>query len=199
MALPLQCNLASGSTGCYQYSVGGLNRILLANKNDIQGYTIDSTTGAFTDVTLKAGKTFYEFQFPENTGIANSELQNNGAGIKNHLHTVGFTLTRYDQAISNILNELGLAKVVAIVQTKQLNDAAAPTNRENRVLIFGAYNGLDAQSIVSTLGPALATDASRVITLQGIELYQPDEITPDPLVYTSNSPIEEFLDAMLVY
>lgn len=55
-------------------SVGGIKRILIANKSDISTATVDSTTGKITAITLASGKKFQQWLFRRNTGSYTSTI-----------------------------------------------------------------------------------------------------------------------------
>ena len=55
-------------------SIGGLKRILIAQRDDVVKPTADQTTGEITTVTLISGKKFEEWKFRPNTGSYASSL-----------------------------------------------------------------------------------------------------------------------------
>lgn len=49
-------------------SIGGIKRILIAQKDDVTGVTVNSTSGKITAITLASGKKFQQWLFRNNTG-----------------------------------------------------------------------------------------------------------------------------------
>lgn len=49
-------------------SVGGIKRILIANKIDVDSVTVDNSTGKITAITLVTDKKFQQWLFRRNTG-----------------------------------------------------------------------------------------------------------------------------------
>jgi hypothetical protein len=49
-------------------SIGGIKRILIAQRSDVTGVTLDSTTGIITAITMAQTKKFQQWLFRRNTG-----------------------------------------------------------------------------------------------------------------------------------
>jgi len=112
----MACLLTSDVAELCEYTIGGINRIWLANKSEITGYVLNPDS-SIESITMAAAKTFFQFEFSNTTGLATSSLQVN-TGQKNWLQTIGMSIPRTEQAIINLIEELGLANIVAIVESR---------------------------------------------------------------------------------
>ena len=60
-------SLASIDARC-DASIGGIKRILIAQKDDVTDVTLNDTTGIITAITMASGKKFQQWLFRRNTG-----------------------------------------------------------------------------------------------------------------------------------
>ena len=182
------CNITSGSDLICKYSVGGINRLWLMNKSEIDGYSIDGTTLGLTDLVMKATVnplvfyTPFEFEFSDETGLATSELTVSN-GQRYWSQTIGMSLPVQAQATINMINELGLSNLVAIIEAKSEN--TGPFSAENQYFIFGLRNGLKAATISSSFGQANGDYSGFVLTLTGFSTEQHKEILLDNGAYVA--------------
>jgi hypothetical protein len=65
------CNAISGITFTCSSNTGGVQKIYLANFEDVTGYT--ESNSVVTQINMAAGATFHEFQFNRNTSSINEE------------------------------------------------------------------------------------------------------------------------------
>ena len=152
----MACEIEDGvALDCGGYTVGGINTLYLANVADVI-LTRETAAGparnAVIDITLAPGKKFYRFDFQDGSGVATATLQGGGEGqstSKNFLHTIGWASPAITQQIINIARDLGLARVVAMLESRNPNGAPTP---ENRHYVLGLGNGLQAASIEGGLG-----------------------------------------------
>lgn len=179
----MPCTMTAGVTlNCAGFTVGGVNRIQLANLSDISGYTYN-LDNSIEEILMVGASVFYAFEFAETTGLATTELQVNG-GTKNFLHGVGFSIPKMSQAIINTIEELGLSKVVAIVETRETRDVA-PFINENRYHIYGMKNGLTATTITGGSGQQQTDASGFTLVLNGTEVTEMAELVPDSVTYTT--------------
>ena len=188
----MSCLITNGiSINCSGYVVGGINKIYLANLDDIASYTLN-IDGSVEEIILVATKVIYKFDFSETTGLSTSEFQNNG-GAKNFLHGVGLSIPKMSQEVINKMQELGLSKVVAIVESKEPRDVA-PYIGLNRWHIYGAKNGLTVTSMNSGSGQQATDYSGFTIVLNGTEASEMLELVPDAVTYPNS--IQQYIDTL---
>ena len=113
----MACLITSGITRDCGYNFGGLQLVYLANATEVTAVTKDSD-GQITGVTMVTGATFYEFEFEPQSGQKLEELQA-GTVSKYILQTLNFQLSNINQAKKNVLEDLGVGDIVAIMQDQQ--------------------------------------------------------------------------------
>lgn len=177
------CIINEGVTlNCAGYTVGGINKIYLANLEDIASYTLN-LDGSIEEIVMVATKVFYKFEFADTTGLTTSEFQNN-AGTKNFLHGVGLSIPKMSQDIINTMQELGLSKVVALIESRESRDVA-PFLGQNRWHVYGAKNGLTVTTMTSGSGQAQTDFSGFVVVLNGTETSEMIELVPNSVTYTT--------------
>lgn len=179
----MACLLTSDVAELCEYTIGGINRIWLANKSEITGYVLNPDSSV-ESITMAATKKFFKFEFSNTTGLATSSLQVN-TGQKNWLQTIGMSIPRTEQAIINTIEELGLSNIVAIVESRVAQGAATPFEGENRYFVFGRLNGLKAATIESGFGQAETDYSGYVLTLTSTEVESFKELVPDDVTYAT--------------
>ena len=113
----MACLITSGITRDCGYNFGGLQLVYLANATEVTAVTSDSD-GQITGVTMATGATFYEFEFEPQSGQKLEELQA-GTVSKYILQTLNFQLSNINQTKKNVLEDLGVGDIVAIMQDQQ--------------------------------------------------------------------------------
>jgi hypothetical protein len=187
----MACLITSGVNELCEYSVGGINRIWLANKIDIAGYVLN-TDSSVQAITMQPLKLFYQFEFSNSTGLATSTIQIN-TGQKNFLQTVGFSIPRSEQAIINTIEDLGLSNVVAIVESRVAWPSGSTFEGENRYFVFGRLNGLKVATMNAGFGQAETDYSGFVLTLTSTETENYRELVPDSGTYTT---IQAYIDTI---
>lgn len=176
------CIFTSGiSAGACAYSVGGINNIWLMNKSEIAAYTQNVGSGV-TDILMSetvVPGTFnvaYVYEFSEGTGLASTEMVESN-GQKYFTHTIGLSIPSQTQANIMTIEALGLANVVAIVESKIANTGNFAT--ENKFYVFGLKNGLSMRTNTSGFGQAEGDYAGFVITLSksATEMHREIQLT----------------------
>ena len=145
------------------YSVGGVNRILMANRNQIDTTIVNNTVGvnfgAIQDIQMLVTTTpgtyyrFFEVEPAKETGLANAELVVSG-GQKYFTHTVGFTLPGNKQAFIQEMEKIGLANLVFVVESKMVQPTSSTFAGENRWFVYGLNGGLEVATMQAGLGQA---------------------------------------------
>jgi hypothetical protein len=155
----MACELISGIVGVCDYSASGVQKLWLANKDQVTGATYNAS-GEVTGVTFSGGtKTLYEIQPALDTCTFTDDLQVNGAR-RNFLQTINFGIGSIDAAILATLEDLGLSNLVAFVK-----------GSDGKVRAFGLKGiGLRATVMTDASGTAASNDGSVAVTIAGTSL-----------------------------
>ena len=145
----------SGITRTCGYSFGGLQLVYLANASEVTAVSKDATN-QITGITMASGATFYEFEFEPQTGQKLEELQS-GSVSKFVLQTLNFQLANITQGKKDILEDLGVGDIVAIMQ-----------DQSDIYWLFGELGrGLQAGTLSIDSGAADADNAIATVALIG--------------------------------
>ena len=151
----MSCLISAGITRDCGYNFGGLQLIYLANASEVTTISKDAT-GLVTGITMATGSTFYAFEFEPETGQKLEELQA-GNVSKFVLQTLNLQLANITQAKKEVLEDLGVSDIVAIMQTQ-----------DDLYWIFGELGrGLKATTLSIDSGTADADNAVATIALAG--------------------------------
>ena len=151
----MSCLLTSGITRQCDFAFGGLQNILLANKEEIDSIDKDSNN-VITGITMASGATFYEYEFEPETGQALQELQT-GSVSRFVLQTLNLQLANVTQNKKEILNNMAIGDMVAIYQ-----------DQKNQYFLFGELGrGLRASTLTLDTGTADADGYVITIGLSG--------------------------------
>ena len=149
----LNCKITGtpGAAPC-ELTVSGVKRMAIANWGDYT-YTASGQDCLIDTIDLGTEK-FYEVNFAEGSGYANSTVEQGGtADNKSLIHQVGFTLTSIDcDMISNWQSYL-MGRLIFAVETKS-----------GTVFIYGHKRGLRASQFDLNTGTA-ETDESGITAL----------------------------------
>lgn len=152
----MACLFSAGITRDCGYNFGGLQEIYLANKSEVTSIDEDPTTNQITGITMASGATFYQFQFEPETGQKLEELQA-GNVSKYILQTLNMQLANITQTKKDVLEDLGLSDVVAIMQ-----------GQDDLYWLFGEFGrGLKATTLSIDSGAADADNAVATLALAG--------------------------------
>lgn len=174
----MSCLLTSGiAKGCRDNS-GGLKRVLLANKINIdaivpvQGSTgIPADAGIITGITMAGSPTTYFYEFIPNKMSSNwveniqSNLQNGTIGYEQVLTLI---FAKNEATKRNQIKLMGQAELVAIVE-----------DYNGKYWMLGEINGLELSGGSSASGTALTDLNGWNITLTGMEHEPAREVDED--------------------
>lgn len=105
----------SGLAKDCQPSMGGIVRVLLANKDDVTAVTL--TDGVISAITLASSKNFHEYAFRPNTSQMTSNWQVNAENGVAYVQTdLVMVFNRMETAKRVEIAAMALADLVAIVQ-----------------------------------------------------------------------------------
>ena len=151
----MSCLITAGITRDCGYNFGGLQLIYLANATEVTAIEKDADN-QITGITMASGATFYQFEFEPETGEKLEELQS-GNVSKFILQTLNFQLANITQVKKNVLEDLGVGDIVAIMQTQ-----------DDTYWYYGELGrGLKAGTLNIDSGTADADDAVATIALVG--------------------------------
>lgn len=151
----MSCLISAGITRDCGYNFGGLQNIYLANASEVTAVAKDADN-QITGITMASGATFYAFEFEPETGQKLEELQS-GNVSKFILQTLNLQLANITQAKKEVLEDLGVSDIVAIMQTQ-----------DDLYWYFGELGrGLKATVLSIDSGTADADNAVATITLTG--------------------------------
>ena len=148
------CLIPTGITRGCEYSFGGLSKVYLGNRDFITA-KMDGDE-VITGFTKTLGEKFYEFQVEPETAQLLEELQAGNAS-KFIQQTLNFSLTNITQEKKAVLEALGLAKIIALVEF------------QNGVFkVAGQYgSGLKATTLSIDSGTAIADLNGATVSLVG--------------------------------
>lgn len=103
---------------CDNIPEGGTRaRLLLANYDDVEGYTEDAD-GNITDIELAPGAFLYEFLGFRNDVKKSEEVIKPDVGIPKFKHNIGFVVYENTQLQKNNVENLARGRFVAIAENK---------------------------------------------------------------------------------
>lgn len=103
---------------CDNIPEGGTRaRLLLANYDDVEGYTEDAD-GNITDIELADGAFLYEFLGFRNDVKKSEEVIKPDVGIPKFKHNVGFVVYENTQVQKNNVENLARGRFVAVAENK---------------------------------------------------------------------------------
>lgn len=168
----MACLLNVGITRTCAHSVGGLQALYLANREEIATVGINAN-GIVTGVTAVTGGTpnFYKIEFEPQTGQLTEPLI---VGAVTHFNpTLNFTIANIDQAKRLILNKISLGTFTGI----------AHKSDGKKYLVGYDCAGLKAASLEANSGLAQTDGDVAVVSLAGASLDYAHEISNS--VFTS--------------
>lgn len=151
----MSCLISAGITRDCGFNFGGLQKIYLANAAEVTTVT-KNPSNVITGITMASGSSFYEFEFEPETGQKLEELQA-GNVSKFVLQTLNLQLANITQAKKEVLEDLAVSDIVAIMQTQ-----------DDVYWYFGELGrGLKATTLSIDSGTADADNAVASISLVG--------------------------------
>jgi hypothetical protein len=150
----MACLINGGVSKDCAYFVAGVANVYLGNYSE---FTFNKNAGGeVSGITAISSATFYQFDTNTDSASANSELQvANGRKYFNQTVTFGNDSDTLEAKVA--FEELGLAKVVAIVETKQ-----------GLRSVYGLDGGLEASALTFGTGAAAGDQAGWSVTLLGV-------------------------------
>ena len=110
----MACLINAGITRDCGFSFGGLQKVYLANKADVDTVTHD-VDGSISGITMITGATFYEYEFEPQTAQALQELTI-GTVSRFINQTLNMSLAGMTQEKKDVLEDMANADMVAIYQ-----------------------------------------------------------------------------------
>jgi len=158
------CNITTGiEKNCDFIVAGNGEEVYLIN-----AASYGATIGTGSQITGLTGS-YYRFQVAEDSLMTNVELQKGGAKNRLHLHMVQFKINSNSNEIKNIVEDLELSRVVAVVRDRNGYYKVYGTSGAKAIL------GLQVETAPFTSGLAGTDEFGYTITLQefvaGRELF----------------------------
>lgn len=160
----MACVLTNGLTRECAHGFGGLKELYLMNFDEVDNITYDETSGMITGMT---GGTVYEMEFMKDTAQVLEELQKDGAASFIN-QTINFQVNAITQDKKQVLNDLSLSTVVALVK-----------KADNNYWLIGNPDdsaGLEATTLTNDTGTAQSDGASASVTLVGASLDYANQV-----------------------
>lgn len=144
-------------------SAGGIKRVLIAQKDDVQTITVDSTTGVIDTITMVSGKTFVQWLFRKNTGSYTTSLTSDPA--------IG------TQAVTTDLNlQFTKAEATKRLEIQSAINAAAVVIIEDmygQYILLGKDNEVSVTAVNQQSGTAVTDLNGYTLTFQDVSLELP--------------------------
>lgn len=104
---------------CESLPSGGTRaRVIVANFEDITGWTESTLDGRITGFTMAAGTSAYEFTGFRNDVKKSDEVVNPGIGINQFKHNVGWVIYERTQAQKNNVEKLARGKFIVFAENR---------------------------------------------------------------------------------
>lgn len=158
--------LTAGFTKACGSRSGGLIRIYLANEADVTSFTLNSSTGEYTAATMVSGKTFYSFDFKQDSG----ERREAGAmndGAFSVTHEIEMYIEDLTQDSRNKMQDIANASacgMIAIVEDANSRKWVVGYNER-----FGKERPLKLLTNEGTSGKAFTDTNGQTVTLQSLD------------------------------
>ena len=156
----MSCTITSGiGIACADLKrVGGVNkRLWLFNMDDLRT-PIDVTQTTITNLNFNSYALLYKFEGQKFAHSASAKLVRTDSGNISFEHTVNLKVNNTTATEDQVIENLAVAEVGAIVQTNN-----------NEFFIFGGGNGLIAMEMEDSTGQKLGDEEVTVIKLTGSE------------------------------
>lgn len=144
-------------------SAGGIKRVLIAQKDDVQTITVDSTTGVIDTITMVSGKTFVQWLFRKNTGSYTTSLTSDPA--------IG------TQVVTTDLNlQFTKAEATKRLEIQSAINAAAVVIIEDmygQYILLGKDNEVSVTAVNQQSGTAVTDLNGYTLTFQDVSLELP--------------------------
>ena len=151
----MACIISNGIARECDFAVGGIDKVYLANKDDVESVAYGSD-GSVTGITLTSGATWYEYQPELNSASLTQSLQ--VGNVSRYVQqTLVFSVASLNQEKVSTLDDLSLTTLVASIRA----------NDGNWYLIGDKGSGLKASAVEVTTGAAESDDAVATVTIQG--------------------------------
>lgn len=165
----MACNTVTltGINGKCDTSVGGIKRVLIAQKDDVTIGTVDEM-GVITEITMAEGKYFVQWLFRKNTGNYTTSLTSDPA--------IG------TQAVTTDLNlQFTKAEATKRLEIQSAINAAAVVIIEDmygQYILLGKDNEVSVTAVNQQSGTAITDLNGYTLTLQDVSIELPHFVDP---------------------
>ena len=144
-------------------SVGGIKRILIAQKDDVQTITVDSTTGVIDTINMVSGKTFVEWLFRRNTANYSTSMSSDAA-IGNSIITTDLNLQFTKAEATKRLEIQSAINAAAVVIIEDMY---------GQYILLGKDNEVTVTSVNQQSGTAMTDLNGYTLTFQDTSVELP--------------------------
>lgn len=167
------CRITTGLTRSCRMSTGGLSSLYLGNAEDIRygtGGTTFAADGSITNLVLNPGTSLYAIEVEKNTASVTQELQ---VGANRYVNAaITGSVSADDQAATNFMNQLSLAKVFAIYRKRGSGNYYI-VGAQN---VDGAGEALEVSAASDNSGAAEGDASIKTFTLSAPQTFYANQI-----------------------
>ena len=159
------------------YSLGSINRIYLANYDEVSATAIDTTSGqVVTAITMADGAKYYKIDPARNSASWTDELVVEDSGAKYRTQTVNFNVIgSYTKELADVVDALSLGKYNVVLEKNDGTYVMLGRNAglEATVVTVGGsddnstVNGIQATLVANTAEVALPLNEAAIAVVKG--------------------------------
>ena len=178
----------SGINGACDINRGGIKRIYIANKSDVDAIERNKSNGNIEVITMKEGKKFISWTFRNNTAsFTTSSNADNSLGTQGGTATLSLQFTRADNVKRAEIERTLQAEMYVIVETPY-TDEDTENGPYCHYFVMGFDTYVTAENVVMQTGTAISDLNGYTIDL--VENYY----NLPPFIDTSQVTIKDIVD-----
>jgi hypothetical protein len=161
----MSCKLTSGLGNPCEYSASGLNSLYITNFSDVVSITDSDSDNILDTVNFgTSGGKFHLFEFADNTANFTEVMSIGGYGNKSFTQTLIFSTANSTQEATDVMETLGLSKVLAIA-----------VNKSGKRNVLFLNNAGEVTAMQKESGAAANDNAGFTVTLTAVAVgYAPE-------------------------
>ena len=157
-------------------SAGGIKRVLIAQKDDVDIKTVDEN-GVITEITMATGKYFVQWLFRKNTGSFTTSLTSDPAiGTQAVTTDLNLQFTKAEATKRlEIQSAINAAAVVIVELQDKIEDKDENGNKvlKDQFILLGKDNEVSVTAVNMQSGTAMADLNGFTLTFQDVSLELP--------------------------
>lgn len=162
----MACNTVTlaGIDGKCSTAVGGIKRILIAQKDDVANIVLNKEEGVIDDISLVSGKQWYEWTFRKNTGSLSTSITSDPAiGTSSVTTELNLQFTKMEKTKRLEIQSAINASSVVIVELQDKDETG-----KNIAVFLGYDNEVNVTAANMQSGTAQGDLNGFTLTLQDI-------------------------------